>query len=79
MQKNPLFHSLLNWQPEAEQIEVDVCHCPKQALMLSYTLPGCNQIFQKDDGTCWQQCGYACTACDFSQAGARPCEAAHDR
>lgn len=56
------------WQPEAANIETaecDVCG----GLLLSYILG--EPSYRIDNHTVWQECGFWCSDCGFSNAGAR--------
>ena len=58
---------LLAWQPQAMAIrttDCDICG----GLMLSYVIEGLDKVRRREG---WESCGYWCSECDFSNAGAR--------
>ena len=71
---------LRRFQPHANNILGDTCHCPKKALMLTYQLDAdeSTDIRTEPDGTQRESCGYWCSACKFSNAGSRKIEPSED-
>lgn len=67
---------LFKW-PNARNLQYTECHCSHEELMISFQLPSSIKLGSNLPNH--EQCGFWCSGCDWSNAGARPVEVNHDR
>ena len=67
-------NELLEKWPNACNIRYGNCHCDQDEMMLSFQLPLDRKLRHRLPG--YQDCGFWCVGCNWSNAGARPVEEA---
>lgn len=72
--KQRAIRKLLAWQPGAKRIRLgrcDVGRC-RSMLAMTYQLEDTGNMTHISKGELWEDCGYYCPSCGFSNAGSRP-------